>query len=731
MTRNEKGFTLIELLVVVAIIGILAAIAIPQFSEYRKQGFNARASSDLRNLATAEEAYFAANAVYAATTTGLTGFKQSPGVTITTAGSNFDTVLAVYTGTNLANLNLVAGDDDSGGFLTSRVIFNAEVGTEYHIAIDGLNGACGDIVLSWDMEITTDRLPVITSKSDGQTVGAGEDVTFAVSVDKSQVVFQWYLNGQLLPGAQSATITVTNAQAVNVGLYYVRVMAGTREIYSQPIYLQINRTDDTVDRTAVAVDKLVDLMAKAAVGGFSVKNGGGMSKMSGGPSRGYSGTQIFHTYSSSTEPGEPRNCSNPGGASAWFAYQAPVSATFYINTDGSSFDTTLGVYVGNGNDFSSLVCIACDDNSGANGKTSAVRFPATAGVTYYISVDGVNGASGRVVLNYNLGDPPVVLAAPPTQYAEAGQSLSFTVNATGTTPMACQWSFNGTKLAGATNVTLSVTNVQASKAGVYSVSLSNLINVINSSASLYLNSTTLTINTQPQSQTVSDGACASFSVGATGSGTLGYQWQLDGAAITGATNSTLTLSCVHTNQAGSYSVRVTDANGPRLSACAALTVSPMPAILQHPASRTVATGQPLTLNAAAAGSPLLQYQWQRNHVDLANATNASLTIASFQSADEGNYRLVVVNNFGSAVSADARIMAGSVPRLASATRNTDRSFQFQLIGLADTNYLIQASTNLADWQTLDTVISTNGFLDYVDTGATNWNSRYYRAILAP
>lgn len=82
MTKDEKGFTLIELLVVVAIIGILAAIAIPQFSEYRKQGFNARASSDLRNLATAEEAYFAAYATYAENVGDLTGFKQSPGVTI-------------------------------------------------------------------------------------------------------------------------------------------------------------------------------------------------------------------------------------------------------------------------------------------------------------------------------------------------------------------------------------------------------------------------------------------------------------------------------------------------------------------------------------------------------------------------------------------------------------------------------------------------------------------------
>ncbi|RMH51778.1 MAG: prepilin-type N-terminal cleavage/methylation domain-containing protein [Zetaproteobacteria bacterium] len=88
--RTEKGFTLIELMIVVAIIGILAAIAIPQFSSFRKKAYNSAALSDLKGAITQQEAYFSDYQTYASSPTVLNA-QSSNNVTLTiTSASSSD-----------------------------------------------------------------------------------------------------------------------------------------------------------------------------------------------------------------------------------------------------------------------------------------------------------------------------------------------------------------------------------------------------------------------------------------------------------------------------------------------------------------------------------------------------------------------------------------------------------------------------------------------------------------
>jgi type IV pilus assembly protein PilA len=99
MKINKKGFTLIELLIVIAIIGVLAAIAIPQFISYRSKSYNSTAMTDLRNVSTAQEAYFVDHKIYSPNYSNLQskyGVSSSSGVIIDCIGSQTSYTITAY-----------------------------------------------------------------------------------------------------------------------------------------------------------------------------------------------------------------------------------------------------------------------------------------------------------------------------------------------------------------------------------------------------------------------------------------------------------------------------------------------------------------------------------------------------------------------------------------------------------------------------------------------------------
>lgn len=174
---------------------------------------------------------------------------------------------------------------------------------------------------------------------------------------------------------------------------------------------------------------------------------------------------------------------------------------------------------------------------------------------------------------------PFITSQPTNEAVVAGGTASFNVGVTGLSPFSYQWTFDGTNIANATNATLTLSNVQLANVGNYAVAITNSTGATNSgTASLTLISPII-ITQQPQSVSALNASSVGFTVAATGTGPLSYQWRKDGSNLTdggnisGSATTTLQLLSVSTNDAGNYDVVITSPYETTNSAPAALSIA--------------------------------------------------------------------------------------------------------------------------------------------------------------
>lgn len=266
-----------------------------------------------------------------------------------------------------------------------------------------------------------------------------------------------------------------------------------------------------------------------------------------------------------------------------------TSAVFLTNNLSYNTDYTLVVRYAPSNSASALwlnpasesdpAAIATDSSSAISVAAFALResFASPDGMGAVFLDNLVVATSFSEAISNPAPTAPFITTQPSSQTVTPGANVTFTVVAGGTTPLSYQWQFNGTNLASATLSALSLTNVNSTNAGNYTVTITNVAGTTNSQIAALTVTNALTppvITTQPISQIATQGDNVSFTVVATGNPPPGYQWQFNGTNLAGATTSALTLLAVTTNQSGNYSALATNSAGTTNSATATLTVYP-------------------------------------------------------------------------------------------------------------------------------------------------------------
>jgi hypothetical protein len=256
---------------------------------------------------------------------------------------------------------------------------------------------------------------------------------------------------------------------------------------------------------------------------------------------------------------------------------------------------------------------------------------------------------------------PTISAQPHSVTVDDGTIAAFSVTASGAAPLQYQWRRGSQDIAGATSPSFSMATTMADNGAQFTVAVTNSMGgVVSSVAMLSVTPVAPAITVQPQARSVLSGGSATFTVTATGTAPLLFQWRLNGVPIPGATSASVLTPIVFDAASGwVYDVVISNSAGTTTSAGAVLTVTPVPQapfVTVAPQAVTTPSGSGATFTVTVTGTEPLSYQWRRNGTPIPGATNPSLILSGLTSADNGGAYSVVISNAVTTVTSAAAIL---------------------------------------------------------------------------
>jgi hypothetical protein len=530
--------------------------------------------------------------------------------------------------------------------------------------------------------------PTITTQPANQTVTAGQTATFSVAATgTAPLTYQWSKNGAIITGATASSYTTPATTTTNNGsTFQVVVSNSAGSTPSVTVTLTVNAapvaptiTTQPTNQTVVAGQTATFSVAATGTAPLTYQWSKNGAIIAGATTSSYTTPATTTANSGSTFQVVVSNAvgSTPSVTvtlTVNVAAVAPTITTQPANQTVTAGQTATFSVAATGTaplTYQWFKNGAIITGATASTYTTPATTTANSGSTFQVVVSNTAGSTPSVTVTLTVNAAavaPTITTQPTNQTVTAGQTATFSVAATGTAPLTYQWSKNGVIITGATASSYTTpATTTANNGSTFQVVVSNAAgSTPSSTVTLTVNAAAVapTITTQPANQAVTAGETATFTVVATGTAPLTYQWSKNGTNLSGATSSSYTTPATTSADNGStFQVTVSNTAGSAPSTTVTLTVNAAtvaPTITTQPANQTVTAGETATFAVVATGTAPLTYQWSKNGTNISGATSSSYTTPATTSADNGStFQVTVSNTAGSTPSTTATLTVNS------------------------------------------------------------------------